>query len=42
LTSPEADFLTGRYFWAKWDVEELISKKSEILEHNLLRFGLLD
>ncbi|KKP05748.1 hypothetical protein THAR02_02122 [Trichoderma harzianum] len=36
LASEEADFLSGRFVWAEWDIDELKAKKREILEQNLL------
>jgi hypothetical protein len=36
LVSEEADFLSGRFVWAEWDIDELKAKKTEILEQNLL------
>lgn len=37
LASPEADFLNGRYVWAAWDVDDLISMKERVLsDPNLL------
>jgi len=30
LSSPEADFLRGRFLWSNWDVEELKAMKGEI------------
>ncbi len=41
LASPEAEFLKGRFVWANWDVEELMERKEEILEDNLLKLGLV-
>jgi NAD(P)-dependent dehydrogenase (short-subunit alcohol dehydrogenase family) len=35
-SSKEAAFLTGRFLWVDWDVDELIAKKNEILEKDLL------
>jgi NAD(P)-dependent dehydrogenase (short-subunit alcohol dehydrogenase family) len=32
----EAEFLSGRFVWAEWDVDELVAKKEEILERDLL------
>jgi NAD(P)-dependent dehydrogenase (short-subunit alcohol dehydrogenase family) len=32
----EAAFLNGRFIWAMWDVDELLSKKGQILEEDLL------
>lgn len=37
-TSAEADFW---YVWAARDVEELALRKEEILQDNILRFGLV-
>jgi NAD(P)-dependent dehydrogenase (short-subunit alcohol dehydrogenase family) len=34
--SQEAAFLSGRLAWANWDVDELVAKKNEILENDLL------
>ena len=31
LVSPEAEFLNGRFVWAQWDVDELISLKERIV-----------
>jgi len=39
LTTPEADFLKGRYSSATWDLDEVIAKKDEILKDNLLTTG---
>ena len=36
LSTDEADFLSGRFVWAEWDIEELKAKKAEILEKDLL------
>lgn len=36
LVSEEADFLSGRFVWAEWDIDELKAKRTEILEQNLL------
>ncbi|MCJ1340091.1 hypothetical protein MMC09_005385 [Bachmanniomyces sp. S44760] len=36
LSTDEADFLSGRFVWAEWDIEELKAKKEEILEKDLL------
>jgi hypothetical protein len=41
LTSPEADFLKGRFLWSHWDVEELIAKKQQIeADPNALKITL--
>ena len=40
LTTPKADFLKGRMVWCNWDVDELMAKKKEIVEHNLLKTGI--
>lgn len=39
-TSEEAAFLSGRLAWANWDVDELVAKKEEILNKDLLISGL--
>ncbi|KAF3058784.1 hypothetical protein CFAM422_011937 [Trichoderma lentiforme] len=36
LVSDEAEFLSGRFVWAEWDVDELKAKKEQILKGNLL------
>ncbi|MCJ1355271.1 MAG: hypothetical protein MMC33_005262 [Icmadophila ericetorum] len=36
LSTDEAEFLSGRFVWAEWDVEELKARKDEILEKDLL------
>ncbi|PVI06247.1 NAD(P)-binding protein [Periconia macrospinosa] len=36
LANEEAAFLTGRFVWAEWDIDELKAKKDEILERDLL------
>jgi hypothetical protein len=40
-SSPEADFLRGKFIWANWDVEELKAKKEELLASPQLTLGLL-
>lgn len=40
IASPEAEFLKGRFVWANWDVNELISLAQEIKESMLLRVCL--
>jgi hypothetical protein len=40
LVSPEAAFLKGKFVWANWDVEELVERKEEILNTDLLDVGL--
>lgn len=40
LASEEADFLKGRFLWANWDISELLERKKEILEQDLLRLDL--
>jgi NAD(P)-dependent dehydrogenase (short-subunit alcohol dehydrogenase family) len=36
----EAKFLAGRFAWVNWDVDELVARKAEILEKDLLRTSL--
>ncbi|KAK7425314.1 hypothetical protein QQZ08_008211 [Neonectria magnoliae] len=40
LASPEAKFLKGKFVWANWDVEELISRADEIESSMLFRVYL--
>ena len=37
----EADFLRGRLVWANWDVDELLARKEEVIEKDLLNVRLL-
>jgi hypothetical protein len=39
-TSEEAKFLSGRFVWVNWDVDELVAMKEEILKGDLLRTNL--
>ncbi|KAL5343899.1 hypothetical protein BJX70DRAFT_385184 [Aspergillus crustosus] len=41
LTGEEAGFLNGRFVWANWDVDELVQRKGEIVQKDLLRGGLV-
>jgi hypothetical protein len=42
LAGPEAEFLTGRYVWAQWDVDELIAMKEKVTQDpTLLTIGLV-
>jgi hypothetical protein len=36
LASDEAKFLTGRFVWAQWDVDELLQLKPRIESNPLL------
>ncbi|KFA69574.1 hypothetical protein S40285_09107 [Stachybotrys chlorohalonatus IBT 40285] len=36
LTSPEADFLSGKWVWVNWNVDELKARTEEILTTDLL------
>lgn len=36
LASDEAEFLSGRFVWAEWDVDELKAKKEQIIKDDLL------
>lgn len=40
LASEEASFLSGRFVWANWDVDEVLAAKTQILEKNLLLSNL--
>lgn len=42
LASDEAAFLTGRFIWANWDVDELKARAIEIRNSRyLLKIGLI-
>jgi hypothetical protein len=41
VSSPEAAFLKGKFVWSNWDVDELISKKEELLSTSALTLGLI-
>ncbi|KUJ06628.1 NAD(P)-binding protein [Mollisia scopiformis] len=41
LASEEAEFLRGRYISANWSVEELVTRKEEILKENKLTMALV-
>ena len=42
LAGPESDFLSGRFLWAQWDVDELIALKEKFLkDENLSTIGLV-
>ena len=36
LTARNAEFLSGRYIQADWDMDEVVAKKDEIVRDNLL------
>ncbi|KAF7556464.1 hypothetical protein G7Z17_g1462 [Cylindrodendrum hubeiense] len=36
LTKEDASFLNGRFVWVNWDIEELLLKKSDVLDKDLL------
>jgi NAD(P)-dependent dehydrogenase (short-subunit alcohol dehydrogenase family) len=40
--SEEASFLAGRLAWVNWDINELVARKEEVLEKDLLRSALSD
>jgi len=40
ITSPEAEFLRGKFVWSNWDVEELMSKKDGLKVSPKLTMGL--
>ncbi len=40
LASPEAQFLSGRYMSANWDVDELEARKDDIIKRDLLKMDL--
>ena len=40
LASPQANFLSGRYMSANWDVDELEARKDEVVMKDLLKMDL--
>jgi hypothetical protein len=40
LTTPRAEFLRGRWLSANWSVDELESRKNEIVKQDLLKMGI--
>ena len=40
LTAERRDWLAGRYVSANWDMDELMAKKDEIIEKDLLKFKM--
>lgn len=40
LASPEAEFTKARLVWSNWDVDEMMERKNEIIEKDLLRLEL--
>lgn len=40
LATEEADYLRGRFLYANWDLEQLLQRKSEILENDLFKMQL--
>lgn len=38
--SKDAEFLRGRFVWSNWDVDELIQRKKDIIDRDLLKLGL--
>jgi len=42
LASPEAEFLNGRFVWAEWDVDDLLTLKEKVAKNpNFLTTGLV-
>jgi hypothetical protein len=41
LTKGERTWLNGRYVSATWDVDELLAKKQEIVDGDLLKMKLM-
>jgi hypothetical protein len=39
LTREKRAWLSGRLVSAKWDVDELLAKKTDVEEQDLLKFG---
>ena len=40
LTTKDAAFLSGRFVFANWSVDELEARKEEIVEKDLLKFAI--
>jgi hypothetical protein len=40
LASPQAQFWSGWYMSANWDVDELEARKDEVIKNNLLKIDL--
>jgi len=40
LTKEKRDWLSGRYLDARWDIEELLRNKEEVVSKDLLKFRL--
>jgi hypothetical protein len=40
LSSPQADFLSGRLIDARWDMEQVVAQKEEIIKGNWLKISV--
>jgi hypothetical protein len=40
LSSPQADFLSGRLIDARWDMEQVVAQKEEIVKGNWLKISV--
>lgn len=40
VTSPEGEFLKGKFVWVNWDVDELKARTEELKDHKKLVTGL--
>lgn len=40
LASKEAEFLRDKFVWVNWDAEELVARKHEIMNTELLNWTL--
>lgn len=40
LSHPHADFLSGRFISAHWDVDQIQARKDEIITQNLLKIQI--
>jgi hypothetical protein len=40
LSHPHADFLSGRFLSAHWDVDQIQERKDEIIKENLLKLAI--
>jgi hypothetical protein len=40
LCSPVADFLSGRFLDARWDIEQVVERKEEIVKNDWLKLQI--
>lgn len=37
LSHPHADFLSGRFLDSRWDIDQVVERKEEIVQNDLLK-----